>query len=56
MIHYNNKIEEIKEGSSIYLSPGTIHRLENKNSKVELELLGVFCPAGSPADKQESDE
>ena len=56
LIHYNNKIEEIKEGSSIYLSPGTIHRLENKNSKVELELLGVFCPAGSPADKQESNE
>jgi hypothetical protein len=30
-----------------------MHRLENKNPKLELELLGVFCPAGSPADKKE---
>jgi mannose-6-phosphate isomerase-like protein (cupin superfamily) len=53
IIHYGEKQEKIKEGTSIYLPPGTMHRLENKHDTNELELLGVFCPAGSPADKNE---
>ena len=53
VVHHGNLQTKIKKGSSIYLPPGTIHRLENKNKDVELQLLGVFCPAGSPADKDE---
>ena len=53
VVHHGNLQTKIKKGSSIYLPPGTIHRLENKNKNVELQLLGVFCPAGSPADKDE---
>jgi len=53
VVHHGNSQTKIKKGSSIYLPPGTIHRLENKNKDVELQLLGVFCPAGSPADKDE---
>ena len=53
IVHYDDKQTTIKEGNSVYLPPGTMHRLENKNPKLELELLGVFCPAGSPADKKE---
>ena len=53
IVHYEDKQATIKEGNSVYLPPGTMHRLENKNSKLELELIGVFCPAGSPADKKE---
>jgi len=54
IVHYDDKKTIIKEGNSVYLPPGTMHRLENKNSKIELELIGVFCPAGSPADKKEN--
>jgi mannose-6-phosphate isomerase-like protein (cupin superfamily) len=39
-------------GASIFLSPGTPHCLENGNEGT-LRLLGVFSPAGSPADKRE---
>ena len=53
VVHHGNSQTKIKQGSSVYLPPGTIHRLENKNKNVELQLLGVFCPAGSPADKDE---
>jgi len=53
VVHHDNLQTKIKKGSSVYLPPGTIHRLENKNKDVELQLLGVFCPAGSPADKDE---
>ena len=53
IVHHNNSKTQIKKGSSVYLPPGTIHRLENKNKNIELQLLGVFCPAGSPADKDE---
>ena len=53
LVHHGNSKTKIKKGSSVYLPPGTIHRLENKNQDVELQLLGVFCPAGSPADKDE---
>jgi quercetin dioxygenase-like cupin family protein len=41
-----------ERGSSIYLAPGTPHCLENGTSET-LRLLGVFSPAGSPADKRE---
>ena len=41
-----------ERGSSIYLAPGTPHCLENGTDET-LRLLGVFSPAGSPADKRE---
>jgi mannose-6-phosphate isomerase-like protein (cupin superfamily) len=41
-----------ERGSSIFLAPGTHHCLEN-GTRETLRLLGVFSPAGSPADKQE---
>jgi quercetin dioxygenase-like cupin family protein len=41
-----------ERGSSIYLAPGTPHCLENGTPET-LRLLGVFSPAGSPADKRE---
>jgi mannose-6-phosphate isomerase-like protein (cupin superfamily) len=44
--------EPIRSGTSIFLPPGTPHCLENRSEGV-LKLLGVFSPAGSPADKQE---
>lgn len=46
--------QEIGEGTSIFLPPGTPHCLENTSDGV-LKLLGVFSPPGSPAMKRESD-
>jgi quercetin dioxygenase-like cupin family protein len=45
--------QEISEGTSIFLPPGTSHCLEN-TSEGTLKLLGVFSPPGSPAMKQET--
>ena len=39
-------------GAGIFLAPGTPHCLEN-GTRGTLQLLGVFSPAGSPADKGE---
>jgi len=41
-----------ERGSSIYLAPGTPHCLENGTQET-LRLLGVFSPAGSPADRRQ---
>ena len=50
VVHIEEGDYPIEAGSSIYLPPGTSHCLENKTNET-LRLLGVFCPAGSPADK-----
>jgi mannose-6-phosphate isomerase-like protein (cupin superfamily) len=39
-------------GTGIFLAPGTPHCLEN-GTLGTLQILGVFSPAGSPADKRE---
>lgn len=52
IVHIDDGDFPIRAGSSIYLPPGTPHCLENAGAET-LRLLGVFCPAGSPADKKE---
>lgn len=54
IVHVGGSDHAIEAGSCIYLSPGTPHCLEN-NGTDPLRLLGVFCPAGSPAAKEEAD-
>jgi quercetin dioxygenase-like cupin family protein len=49
-LHAGNARIPFERGSSIFLSPGTPHCLENGTAGT-LRLLGVFSPAGSPADK-----
>jgi mannose-6-phosphate isomerase-like protein (cupin superfamily) len=39
-------------GTSVYLPPGAPHCLENPNDDRVLALIGVFCPAGSPKERQ----
>lgn len=51
IIHIEDGDFPIRPGSSIYLSPGTRHCLENTRQET-LRLLGVFCPAGSPGDHE----
>src|SRR5206468_3946456 len=49
-VHVDDRRVGIRAGTSIFLPPGVPHCLENA-SEGTLTLLGVFSPAGSPADK-----
>jgi mannose-6-phosphate isomerase-like protein (cupin superfamily) len=53
VVHVEDRNQPIRPGSSIFLSPGTPHCLENQGQDV-LKVLGVFSPPGSPASKAES--
>lgn len=50
VVHVEDREIPIRRGTSIFLSPGTPHCLENRSQEV-LRLLGVFSPPGSPAAK-----
>ena len=50
IVHVEDRELPIGRGSSIFLSPGTPHCIENRSDGA-LRLLGVFSPPGSPADK-----
>ena len=52
LVHIRDRREPIVAGSSVYLPPGTPHRIENVSDGL-LKLLGVFSPAGSPADRMD---
>ena len=52
IVHLDDGEHPIGAGSSVYLPPGAVHCLENRQDQ-PLELLGVFCPAGSPAARQD---
>ena len=39
----------VRPGACIHLSPRLVHSLENSGA-APLRVLGVFCPAGSPAE------
>jgi mannose-6-phosphate isomerase-like protein (cupin superfamily) len=51
VVHLAGGHTEIGPGTSIYLPPQVPHCLENTGPD-ELQVLGVFHPAGSPAAKQ----
>ncbi len=55
IVHIADGDHPMSTGTCIYLPPGTPHCLEN-TSEETLRLLGVFCPAGSPADRKEEDD
>ena len=52
IVNAGGESHPIQRGSCVYLSPGTQHCLENPNEE-PLRLVGVFCPAGSPASHQD---
>jgi mannose-6-phosphate isomerase-like protein (cupin superfamily) len=53
IVHVGDRNVAIEAGTSIFLPPGTSHCLENGGPEV-LRILGVFSPAGSPADRDET--
>ncbi len=54
VVHIDDRHVPIREGTSIFLPPGVPHCLENA-SEGTLRLLGVFSPAGSPADHMDTE-
>lgn len=54
VIHVGDASIPVSAGSSIYLPPELRHCIENPNPQ-PIRLLGVFCPAGSPASKTSED-
>ncbi len=55
LVHIAGGTHPLTPGTSVYLPPGTPHCLENPN-ETPLGLLGVFCPAGSPKNRQAAPE
>ncbi len=53
VVHLSGTTADIGPGTSIYLPPYQPHCLENTGRDL-LQVLGVFYPAGSPADKHEA--
>jgi mannose-6-phosphate isomerase-like protein (cupin superfamily) len=49
VLHADGTASPLRAGSCVHLPAGTIHSLENAGA-TELRLLGVFRPAGSPAE------
>ncbi len=49
IVHIDDRHVAVHAGTSIFLPPGVPHCLENAGDAT-LKLLGVFSPAGSPAD------
>ena len=48
-LHIGGDTEPLAPGSCVYLPAGLVHCLENTGGR-ELHVLGVFRPAGSPAE------
>ena len=48
-LHLGDEVEELGAGSAFRLHPREVHIVENTSTDVELAVLGVFTPAGSPS-------
>lgn len=55
VVHVDGGQQAIGPGTSIYLPAGAPHCLENPGEE-PLQLVGVFCPAGSPAARRPAEE
>jgi mannose-6-phosphate isomerase-like protein (cupin superfamily) len=53
LVHIEDRSEPIASGAGVYLPPGTSHRIETVSDGL-LKLLGVFSPAGSPAERMDA--
>jgi quercetin dioxygenase-like cupin family protein len=53
IVHIDDRRVPIRRGTSVFLPPGVPHCLENASADT-LKLLGVFSPAGSPADHMDT--
>ncbi len=48
-LHIGDAVEPLAPGSAFRLHPREVHIVENTHPAVELAVLGIFTPAGSPS-------
>ena len=48
-LHIGDDVESLEPGVAFRLHPREVHIVENTQPEVELAVLGVFTPAGSPS-------
>jgi quercetin dioxygenase-like cupin family protein len=48
-LHIGGKIEDLGPGSAFRLRPREVHVVENLSATLEMTVIGVFTPAGSPS-------
>jgi quercetin dioxygenase-like cupin family protein len=48
-LHIGDDTEGLGPGSAFRLRPGQVHIVENASTDLELTVIGVFTPAGSPS-------
>lgn len=49
MVHIGDLHEPLSRGSCVHLTPRLVHSVENRGDS-EMRVLGIFRPAGSPAE------
>lgn len=48
-LHIGDTVEPLEHGAAFRLRPREVHIVENTDPAVELAVLGIFTPAGSPS-------
>jgi quercetin dioxygenase-like cupin family protein len=48
-LHIGDAVEPLEHGAAFRLRPREVHIVENTDPTVELVVLGIFTPAGSPS-------
>jgi quercetin dioxygenase-like cupin family protein len=48
-LHLGTGVEPLEPGCAVRLRPREVHIVENADPEVELAVLGIFTPAGSPS-------
>jgi quercetin dioxygenase-like cupin family protein len=48
-LHVGDQVEQLAPGCAFRLRPREVHIVENADPTVELAVLGIFTPAGSPS-------
>jgi quercetin dioxygenase-like cupin family protein len=48
-LHLGDEVEDLGAGAAFRLRPREVHIVENASRDLELTIVGVFTPAGSPA-------
>jgi quercetin dioxygenase-like cupin family protein len=49
LLHVGGAVESLEPGCAFRLHPREVHIVENTDPQVELAVLGIFTPAGSPS-------
>jgi quercetin dioxygenase-like cupin family protein len=48
-LHIGDAVDPLEPGCAFRLHPREVHIVENTDPRVELAVVGIFTPAGSPS-------